>query len=255
MTFISHLEPPIFTSGASGLFFDEIDSTSLEARRRIDRGDVDEVWIISNRQTAGYGRRGTAWDHLDGNLAATYLFSPAAPPDRFPQLSFVAALALCDAISAFTNRGTISLKWPNDVLVDGKKIAGLLLEFYPLPGQSLIALGCGVNITGHPAQGAYEACHLSQFARAVPAALAMLEKIDACFYYLHREWADKGFAPIRRAWLDQAHGLGERIVVRLNDREEIGTFCDIDADGSLIVETDNGIKNYAAGTVFYQGSR
>jgi hypothetical protein len=128
--------------------FPTLDSTSLEAKRRVALGEGGPLWIVALKQTAGYGRRGTEWLQEEGDIAATFLFRPEAPKERLPELSFVAALSVADAVRRFAPRADLSFKWPNDILAGGAKIAGLLLE---LVGEApLVALGCGVNIVTAP---------------------------------------------------------------------------------------------------------
>ncbi|HPE32049.1 MAG TPA: hypothetical protein PLV61_12720, partial [Parvularculaceae bacterium] len=110
-----------FSSGAALALFETLDSTSLEARRRADAGARGPIWILALEQTAGYGRRGSGWEQAPGDVAATFLFDPGAPVEKLGQLSFVAALAVANAVRRFAPRAPISLKWPNDVLVGGGK--------------------------------------------------------------------------------------------------------------------------------------
>lgn len=246
------LSAPNLLSGAAYCYFEELDSTSLEARRLLARGEDLPVWIATGNQTAGYGRRGTNWAHARGNLAATFLFRPNKSIELLPQLSFVAALALSDALKVFMEHGQVTLKWPNDVLLDSQKVGGLLLELHSFDGEPVVALGCGVNILSHPNISEYKTCRLADFCFEPPVPLGFLEIVDAKFTAILDEWKRNGFAPIRKAWLEQAHGIGEDVTIRLHDREAAGKFRDIADDGSLVVETATGLQNYAAGAVFFQ---
>jgi BirA family biotin operon repressor/biotin-[acetyl-CoA-carboxylase] ligase len=107
---------------------DELDSTRSEARRLAEGGEQGPLWIIAERQTAGRGRRGRVWETLSGNLAATLLLRPDAPANTIGQLSFAAALAVADTAAHFAPGAVITVKWPNDVLAEGRKLAGILLE-------------------------------------------------------------------------------------------------------------------------------
>ena len=244
---------PDFASGADFHFFETIESTSLQSRRLFDDGGRGPLWVMAWEQTAGYGRRGTGWSHGAGNLAATFLFSPSQETNKLPQLSFVAALALSDTLFAYSNHGSVSVKWPNDVLVDGKKIAGLLLELYGSGGDISVAIGCGVNLVSHPNDTETPSCDLKQSCDAIPEPLAFLKKLDACFMALVEQWLDRGFEPIRLAWLDRAHGLGNRVTIRLKESEAEGIFRDISAEGALILETRHGTQTFSGGAVLYQG--
>lgn len=246
---------PEFASGARIEFFEEVDSTSLQARRFFDDGDRGPVWVMTAKQTAGYGRRGTAWSHDTGNLAATFLFVPQIEQTRMPQLSFVAALALRDAMAGFIGKGDIALKWPNDVLVDGRKIAGLLLELFGTGSDLAVALGCGVNIASHPDRMDYPSCSLLEFASGSIEPRAFLKILDSHFARLKELWVTKGFEPIRLAWLEHAYNLNKEMTIRLKENETNGVFRDISSSGALILETQDGIQEFSGGAVLYQGGR
>src|SRR3984957_12027094 len=131
--------------------FDEIDSTNAEARRRADAGERGPLWLTAKRQTAGRGRRGRAWETGAGNLAATLLTHTEKPPAEAAQISFVAALAVADLAAAFVPASLVSLKWPNDPMIAGKKTAGILVESGPHPSGGLwLAGGCGGNLAAPP---------------------------------------------------------------------------------------------------------
>src|SRR6185437_13962094 len=124
--------------------YDEIDSTNAEARRRAEVGEAGPVWITAAVQTAGRGRRGRSWSTARGNLAATLLMTTDAPPVEAAQVSFVAALAAAELADACLGEGVARLKWPNDVLVHGKKAVGILDESGPRPdGRLWLAVGIG----------------------------------------------------------------------------------------------------------------
>src|SRR5436190_23655448 len=108
--------------------FAEIDSTILEARRRAERGDVKPVWLVAKRQTAGRGRRGRAWSSFEGNLLATQLFTTRQPPSKIALLGFATGVSLAETIEAIIGSGRATLKWPNDVFIDGAKAAGIMLD-------------------------------------------------------------------------------------------------------------------------------
>src|SRR5690349_9275296 len=130
---------------------DEIDSTNAEARRRAEAGDSGPVWITAERQTAGRGRRGRSWETGKGNLAATLLCVTQKPPVEAAQVSFVAALAVADLAAAFVPAALVSLKWPNDPMIAGRKASGILVESGPHPGGGLwLAIGIGVNLATPP---------------------------------------------------------------------------------------------------------
>ena len=136
--------PPVET-------YDELDSTNAEARRRAEAGEGGPVWITAGRQTAGRGRRGRAWSTETGNLAAPLLTTTDVSAAEAAQLSFVAALAACDLADAWLGEGAARLKWPNDVLVFGRKAVGILVESGSRPdGRLWLAIGIGVNLAHSP---------------------------------------------------------------------------------------------------------
>tara|TARA_R110000868_G_scaffold56953_2_gene176318 strand:+ start:2427 stop:3179 length:753 start_codon:yes stop_codon:yes gene_type:complete len=228
-------------------------STNAEARDRAVAGERGPLWVAAQRQTAGRGRRGRAWDSLDGNLFASGLYTVDCPPGKAAQLSFVAALAVaavCDAALGDTTR--TRLKWPNDVLVDGRKIAGILLESGAAPGGGLwLAIGIGINLVAAPAQSERPATSLSEAGTTWMRedALALLALVFDAEYQL---WRQNGFGLVRDRWLARAHGLGQRCVVRLAQETLDGQFGDLGPDGALRLDLASGGHRYiSAGEVFF----
>jgi BirA family transcriptional regulator, biotin operon repressor / biotin---[acetyl-CoA-carboxylase] ligase len=234
---------------------DVLPSTNAAALRHSleHAGDVRPLWIVAREQTQGRGRRGNTWTSPRGNLYATLLLHDPAPPPHAPELSFVAALAVVDAIAgrAPMVADRLALKWPNDVLCGGEKLAGILLEGRMLGETIAVAIGIGVNCMHHPAQTNYPATDLAAAGAQVSAddlfaALsgAMLERLTQW-----RNGAD--FAAIRRDWLARAAGLGEPMRVRLPDREISGRYEGLDDSGCLVLRlADDALQTIAAGEVF-----
>ncbi|MBI3514118.1 MAG: biotin--[acetyl-CoA-carboxylase] ligase [Proteobacteria bacterium] len=223
---------------------DSVGSTNDVARELAGQGAADGTVVWAERQTAGRGRLGRRFASPPGNLYVSFVLRPAIGPAVAPQLSFVAAVALVEAARAvLPGRVAVSVKWPNDVLVDGRKVAGILLEAATTTAGALdfVVLGIGVNVTSHPADTAYGATDLTATGAAVtvPALLARLA--DALLSWRGR-WLADGFAPVRAAWLAHARGLGAPIDVRLGDTLISGRFADLDADGALIVESAGGAR-------------
>lgn len=228
--------------------FPTLDSTSLEANRRAALAEGGPLWIVALRQTAGYGRRGTAWMQAEGDIAATFLFRAGAPQARLPELSFVAALAVADAVRRFAPRAALSFKWPNDLLAGGAKIAGLLLEL--IGDAPLVALGCGVNVVSAPRGLAYPTARLLDFVDAAPPApREFVEALDEAFAFRRRQWSDEGFGPIRAEWLDRAEGLGRPVRVETPAGLVEGVFEDLDLSGAIILNSDGERRVIAAGAV------
>ncbi|HVV26916.1 MAG TPA: biotin--[acetyl-CoA-carboxylase] ligase [Rhizomicrobium sp.] len=223
----------------------EIDSTSNEARRLAEVGTAGPVWIMAGRQTAGYGRRGRAWHTLPGNLAATLLLRPQSP--HAGQLSFAAALAVSDMAAQLAPDAAVTVKWPNDVLADGCKLAGILLE----AGDGWLTVGIGVNLAAAPEGTEFPATALAALGIAPPPPDAALTVIAARFARWYETWTREGFAPLRAAWLARAGGLGGPIRARLPHEERHGLFEGIDATGALLLNEQGRTRAIAAGEVFF----
>lgn len=234
--------------------FVTIDSTNEEAKRLAAAGEKGPVWIQADMQTAGRGRRGRAWDSPTGNLAATLFLRPNRPARECAQLSFAAALAASDAVSAFAPSNGVKLKWPNDVLADGKKIAGILLESASAGGEipDWLAVGIGINLAMFPEGTEYPATSLKALGAAVPSAGDGLVALAASFAKWYETWLAQGFGAIRDAWLARAAGLGTRIRARLQNEETSGVFEGIDEQGALILRVGaDRTRVIAAGDVFF----
>jgi BirA family biotin operon repressor/biotin-[acetyl-CoA-carboxylase] ligase len=230
----------------------QVDSTNAEARRRAEAGGAEHgpLWIMAERQTAGRGRRGRAWETLEGNLAATLLLRPQASPPA--QLSFAAALAVAEMAAVFAPLAAITVKWPNDVLADGRKLAGILLEGGPpLPNKGWLAVGIGVNLAHFPDGTEFPATSLAALGVAPPAPDAALAVLAARFAHWQGVWERDGFAPLRAAWLARAEGLGRPVRARLPHEERQGTFEGIDAAGALLLQEPGGVRAISAGEVFF----
>ena len=222
----------------------EIDSTNSEARRLAEAGGRGPVWITADRQTAGRGRRGRAWEQGAGNLAATLLIHPTG---EFAQLSFAAALSVADMAEAFAPIAAITVKWPNDVLADGKKLAGILLE----SGPGWLAIGIGVNLVSHPEGTEFPATSLAQLGIAPPSSQDALALLAARFTHWYDAWMNNGFETLRAAWLARAGGLGLPIRARLPHETRHGVFEGIDATGALLLNEQGQVHAITAGEVFF----
>jgi BirA family biotin operon repressor/biotin-[acetyl-CoA-carboxylase] ligase len=205
----------------------------------------DGHWVITDRQTAGRGRRGRAWNDGAGNFMGSVLVLADGPVQ---QLSFAAALALHDALSDVTGQPQrFSLKWPNDVLLDGTKCAGILLE---RQGTSLV-IGIGVNLAHHPDGTERPATSLAAAGLPVPQPAALLAALAPAFARWRATWQAQGFAPLRQAWLARASGVGGRIVARLGSESPEGRFAGLAEDGALLLRLDDGnTRAIHAGDVF-----
>ena len=232
----------------------EIDSTNEEARRLAASGERGPIWLRADRQTAGRGRRGRTWESPIGNLAATLLISPGKPASECAQISFVTAIAAADAAAGFAANAEIKVKWPNDVLANGRKLAGILLESASGGDGALtfLAIGIGMNLAHFPPDTEFPATSLAALGVSAPSPSAALAQLAAHFAKWYDVWMVNGFSPIQDAWLARAAGLGSRIRARLTHEETSGVFEGIDNTGALILREAQGrTRTIAAGEVFF----
>jgi BirA family biotin operon repressor/biotin-[acetyl-CoA-carboxylase] ligase len=235
------------------LKLDEIDSTNEEARRFSEAGETQATWIVADVQTAGRGRRGRSWVAPRGNLMTTLYWPFPVTVKSAALLSFVASLAVRDVVADCLPQAQVDLKWPNDVLVNGQKIAGILLEAFRVSGQSVqtLAVGIGINITHHPDDTPYPATHIGAVGQA-PTRDEVFEKIKASFAAYHAAFDRSGFAPIRKVWLEYARGRGSQIEVRLANETLSGLFEDLDGEGQLCLRLPSGeLRLVTAGDVYF----
>ena len=233
---------------------DEIDSTNAEARRRAETGETGPVWITALRQTAGRGRRGRGWETGMGNLAATLLCVTPKPPVEAAQISFVAALAVADLAMAYVPQSLVSLKWPNDPMIAGRKTSGILVESGAHPAGGLwLAVGVGVNLATPPEQAERPATAFSAHMRGPPPKpLEALPVLAEAFERWRTLWDSAGFPAIADAWTQRAHGLGERCTARLAHETLEGIAEGLDGDGALRLRLADGVvRRITAGDVFF----
>ena len=230
---------------ADVLHFPELASTSdwLAAHAA---AHPDVTWVHADAQTAGHGRQNRAWASLAGNLAASVLVRPQPGEGPPQQLSFVAALALADAVAPWTGRLRLSLKWPNDVLLHGGKLAGILLE----RAIDTTVIGFGVNIAVAPAGLNRKVACLADASDRPPSPAALLADLAVAFARHRAAWREQGFAPVRRAWLTRATPIGWRIAVHRGDTQLAGTFAGIAEDGALLLREGSRTHVVHAGEVF-----
>lgn len=236
-------------------WLEETASTNADARLRAGAGERGPLWIAAKRQSAGRGRRGRVWSGLEGNLFATGLYTLQSDPARAAELSFAAALAVADVCdTALRDPVRTRVKWPNDVLVDRRKTAGILLESGQAPGGGLwIAVGIGINLAAHPADAERPAISLAAAGASLTREVA-LDVLIGAFETWRVRWLRDGFGPVRDSWLARAHGLGERCEARLEGETLTGTFADLGPDGALRLDLDGGGRRYiSAGDVFFPG--
>ena len=234
----------------------ELPSTNAEAFARARAGDPGNLWVTAGEQTAGRGRRGRTWSTGQGNLAASLLLVDPAAPERAATLSFVAGVALhqaaCDVVGpALAPR--LSLKWPNDLLLDRGKVAGILAEGEKLTdGRFAVVIGIGVNCVSHPEIDAPVPPTDFRDQGAPVDADALFQRLATRMAAAIAMWQRGGnFAAVRANWLARAGGVGEAICVNLPDRSIDGRFEDLDDGGRLILSTAAGRELISAGDVFF----
>ncbi len=235
--------------------FAEIDSTNTEAKRLAAERAPEFTVVLAGAQRAGHGRRGRAWASPKGNLYSSVILRPACPPIVGAQVSFLAALAVSDTARRLVGSSTtIACKWPNDVLLNGRKVSGILLESATTGGLlDWLVLGVGVNVAHHPGVGgAYPSTSLhDEGANSADVEQVAALYLDALAGWYDR-WRVEGFAPVRAAWLARALGLGAPVTVKLERETPEGRFVDLDAGGALVLELASGARRaIAAGDVFF----
>ncbi|HEY4192694.1 MAG TPA: biotin--[acetyl-CoA-carboxylase] ligase [Mesorhizobium sp.] len=258
------------TSEAEGFRLDALEtvgSTNAYALDLARAGDPGKVWVVSKKQENGRGRRGRAWQSPEGNLAATLLINIGGDLRLAATLGFVAGLALGDALDAVAPGSRVSialdgasagqnrfeLKWPNDVLASGAKLAGILLESLVLDdGHFAIAVGIGVNVVAHPQDLPYPATSLHALGCKCDAETLFLALSDA-WSANARLWSEgNGIGAIRERWLARAAGLGGQVAVRVGGDVVRGTFETIDEDCRFVIRDDSGAAiTIAAGDVHF----
>jgi len=223
--------------------FDVIDSTNAEAMRLAAGGERGPLWIVAARQSAGRGRQGRKWASDAGNLHATLLVTLPAPAGIAAQTSFVAALAVHDmAAGVLGAPQKLALKWPNDVLLDGAKLSGILIETVARdgPGATTLAIGIGINLASAPGHTRYGATSLAAHGAPVAPDIAFA-RLAAAMAARLAEWNDgAGFAFIRRDWTARAAGLGRQASVTIGERTVTGKFAGLARDGALLLSGAGG---------------
>ncbi len=236
------MQPADYSAAWPIVRFAEIDSTNEEARRRAAAGDPGPCWLVAERQSAGRGRLGRQWDSPAGNLFATALFAYPRPLAEATLASFVAGLAVIEAASAAgVDASTLKLKWPNDVLADEAKLAGILIETGMMHGQVWMAAGFGVNVARAPeVPDRTTACLASLPGGQGLSAERLLAALDIAFRAQLVRLLSEGFGQIRESWLARAAYPGKRISIPSGLGRIEAVMRGLSDDGSLIAETDAG---------------
>ena len=244
---------PLLPEGFRLRHYATLGSTNDAAKAAARAGAPDGTLVWADEQEAGRGRRGRQWLSPPGNLYLSLVLRPDAAPSRAAQLGFVAALGLGDALQPIVGPAVrLRYKWPNDLLANGRKLAGILLESETSAKDRVdfVVVGIGVNIVSAPEDVEFPATSLLAEGIAGVTPALLLEGFIRHFAGWAGRWREEGFLPIRPAWLAAASGLGERVRVRLERSTLCGRFHDLDNDGALVLEGAEGRRRIAAGEVF-----
>ena len=240
------------------LSYDVLDSTNAEARRLAGGGASHGAVIWAKRQTAGRGRMGREWVSVEGNLYTTVLIQPPVALEQCAQLSFVAALAVAETLEGIVpDPSLVACKWPNDVLVGGKKISGILLESFTtkelITQRQWISIGVGINVDNCPEHVMFPATCLRNVGVELISAKIVLSRFIHHFVHRYDAWASQGFTSIETAWKSRAHQLGKTVEVIVGDEQVSGVFDGIDAQGHMLLrDKKKQITTINAGDVFYK---
>ena len=245
---------PNLPQGYRLVSFDSIGSTNDEAKRLALDGASEGTLVWAREQTAGRGRRGRVWVSPRGNLYTSLILRPDCLVSQAVQLGFVAALAVGGALQAILPRlEPLAYKWPNDVLINGRKIAGVLLEseVTAANGLTFLVIGVGVNLIASPRDMEFPATSVVEDGWGAILPEVMLESFAHHFQSWSNRWRLEGFAPARAAWLaTAATSPGELIRVRLESTALEGRFLDLDESGALLLDSAGEHRYISAGEIF-----
>lgn len=221
--------------------FSSIGSTNQEAKRLAEGGAPDGTVILAGEQTEGRGRLDRDWISPTGNLYVSVVLRNDGPPANTAQLSIVAAVAMGEAIAeCLPAQAQLSYKWPNDILINKKKVCGLLLESGSGSGENWLVIGCGVNLISHPSEVMYPAIDL-KMAGAAFALEALLTSYLKHLQAWRVRWEKEGVASVRDAWMARMSGLDEKVSIQLPNKAPLfGRFKELSPEGVLVLETEDG---------------
>lgn len=256
-----NLSPETEAAGYRLLSLKATDSTNDDALKAAREGDPGQLWVVADEQRAGRGRHGRQWSSPPGNLYASLLLIDPCDLGMAPQLGFVAGLALHEAVETVTGMRAprLALKWPNDLLLDGAKVSGLLLEGHRLPahGGLAIVIGFGVNVAHAPTGTPYPAKALQEVQPSITrddvffALSTSFARTFAAWRNAARMKAADPFEPVRRLWLERAAGMGQDVTLRLPSGEKSGIFDGLDRFGRLRLKSPGGMELIDAGDLYF----
>lgn len=227
-------------AGYRRIAFECVASTNDEARRYAEAGAGEGLVVTGGMQSAGRGRQGRAWSSPAGNLYLSLLLRPPVKPALAGEFGFGVAVAVAETVERLASGARATCKWPNDVLVDGRKISGILLESRGTPETlDWLVVGIGLNVAHGPQAAAWPATTVAALGGAADVETA-LEVLAARLDHWYRAWREAGFGALRRAWLARAHAIGETIKVRRNGDWREGRFVGLDVSGALLLDMADG---------------
>lgn len=230
--------------------FDAVTSTSDEAERLVREGAPDRTLVWALSQSSGRGRLGRPWTSPEGNLYTTAILDPGLSLGRLQELSFVASLAVHDAVAGLLPKADLKLKWPNDVLLEGAKVSGILTETLPRDGRYVAMLGVGINLGHAPGETRYPATAIRGHLSEPLTVEGLLERYLAALSARYEAWRRDGFEATRAAWIARARWIGQRVSVENGPERRYGCYEGIDADGTMLLRLDDGRQEkIAAGDV------
>lgn len=245
------LGPQARSAGYALVSLETAGSTNVEAMAHLKSGGSTPAWFVTDHQVAGRGRRSRAWVSIKGNLAATVAEAIDVAPAQAATLGFAAGAALAAALQKFGVPAKV--KWPNDVLLGGAKLSGILLEAEALAdGRLAIVVGIGVNVVAAPQGLPYAAASLQEAGYAVSAE-EVFGALTDCWSEMRLLWDNgQGMPALRQRWLTHAAGIGGHVTIQMGGRTVRGIFETIDDTGHMIVTTDDGRRvPIASGDVFF----
>lgn len=221
-----------------------VGSTNDEAKTLLIGGAAEGTVVRAARQTAGRGRRGRQWISEVGNLYFSIILCPQCPLSQASQLSFVMTLAVGNTIISFlTKPELLSYKWPNDLLLQKEKVAGILIETESQGGQLVegCVVGIGLNLNSVPDHPAYPVTALNNHSAVTLDRDIVFSDLLAQIKIQYQIWQKEGFAPIREAWIERAHGLGQEMVITVGRDEVHGQFQGLSQEGALLLKKETGV--------------
>lgn len=241
------------------LSYDVLDSTNEEAKRLAGGGASHGAVVWAKRQTHGRGRMGRDWVSAEGNLFVSVLLSPECDLATCSQLSFVAAVAAAETLAGIVpGNEEITCKWPNDILLNGKKLGGILLESFTTMDEynrerQWVVVGVGINVDSFPEHVMFPATCLREAGVEIISAKIVLSRFVYNFIHQYDAWVKAGFKPLQKEWMKRAYRIGHGVEVIVGDKQMHGVFDGIDASGRLLVRQESGaITGIAAGDVFFK---